>query len=566
MRGSATALVLAVCFGVTQASYWPRNGSDWVPAPAHWGSEYFSGQSKQCSYAYANNVALFASEYVIPEASIDRTALFEYISNPENMVKSATPLTANASNFSDSTFTRTTTMTADTCVRGCFAQLPLLWGDIVPEDTPASTPQLSVNSSKFLEPMNVLLDGQKCYCLGVASIAEISEADNSTVPKADGLKAFAVPLGCLFTSQSHCSDACKWEGGCCMDGLAAKPMPEEINLDGWPREDPKEWVPAPDDGVWTGQSQECSAGYGNFLSHYVATYKKESCLNRTKMVEVLATHNILPTRVVVEDKSTRTYAFGSTADDKNPGNCARACFTQLPTQWEGGEVPPIDQAPSATPDLNGTSMLPLEAIESVWDENEGLCFCFGPHSVVDLFGCDENILPDGCKGGVECDGLVPYRLPLGCLWTSEEPCKDAPKDSCIWTVDGNSKCCWDSEGYQWKEKNNLPPVWMLAMLVVPLFFLSFLRMLARNLQVSRRNPEGDNALETELIEKHKLKYEIYLQKLLVDVNPNSTISQCSICLLDLTEAQCGKFPCGHKLHYSCMKDYIMYQVWVFFPK
>ena len=340
----------------------------------------------------------------------------------------------------------------------------------------------------------------------------------------------------------------------------------------WPRGD-ESWVPVPetmdgDDVVWSGQNKWCTALYGNYLASYVDNYTPQRCLNRTHFYAYVAAHGIEPVTLLIHgDTDGAPYRVMPNDTVADEGTCARSCFNTLPSIMGDTSVQPPD-APAAVPNIpyvkdgNTTENIPNEFINGIFDAKTKQCYCFGLQNAQKMFECDTSLSSNQTCTNGDCGDLVWLTLPMGCLFSGRTQCLAAPENSCLWNASKNDHngCCVDSIGYQWNRFSPRP--WMLAGLAIPLIFLSFVRVFVRNLTNARRPVDTTNTLETELIEKHKLKYEIYLQRLMVEVQLGATISQCSICLTDLTEAQCGKFPCGHKLHYDCMKDYIMYQVWL----
>ncbi|KAJ9464808.1 hypothetical protein DIPPA_32503 [Diplonema papillatum] len=286
---------------------------------------------------------------------------------------------------------------------------------------------------------------------------------------------------------------------------------------------------------WIGQDTKCVREYGNFLSSYREAYEAPACLSRTRVAAAAQENGVVPAAPL-------NVSYGELPYDERPGSagCVRACFVAFTAEYS----PVDDGGPTALPNLNGSLGTPLQNLQVVWENATETCWCFGFHDVGLLAEAPES----------ECDPLTLLGLPLGCLWSEEEGCREADGDSCLWTKE---ECCLDSKGYPWRYLTTPPLWWMITGIM--LLLVAILMVLCR--QVHPRPPPDDgNVLRTELIEKHKMKYEAYLEKLACDVPLGDTISQCSICLLDLTEDRCGKFPCGHQLHLNCMKDYIMYQI------
>eukprot|EP00755_Sulcionema_specki_P017082 Sspe_Gene.63580::Locus_36607_Transcript_1_1_Confidence_1.000_Length_1571::g.63580::m.63580 len=298
------------------------------------------------------------------------------------------------------------------------------------------------------------------------------------------------------------------------------------------------WVPYPDtvgDGkVWHGQSQRCSIEYGRFLGRFHEAYD----------------------RVCIDGLSLDLVAIPTVTADYQEENeptiegCIRGCYKTAKLPWVDQTSNTSVGDPSAVGDLPGDSIVPLRSIGAVWNETGATCYC----STDILY---RPITPAGKDLNEECQ-LMMVALPLGCLWSSHDPCIEANSDSCVWITQGDEQCCLDSKGYPWKTRLGFPWwVWMIGgfMLVASSIF----GVLAHRQEPPRDS--DDPGLSQELIEKHKQGYDALLQKLAVDLCPDDTISQCSVCLEDLVQSKCVLLPaCKHKFHYKCMRKYVMHQV------
>eukprot|EP01060_Flectonema_neradi_P000795 TRINITY_DN10492_c0_g1_i1.p1 TRINITY_DN10492_c0_g1~~TRINITY_DN10492_c0_g1_i1.p1 ORF type:complete len:495 (+),score=82.37 TRINITY_DN10492_c0_g1_i1:150-1487(+) len=309
------------------------------------------------------------------------------------------------------------------------------------------------------------------------------------------------------------------------------------------------WFPSPiivpidandlSDLFWPGQSSACVSRYGEFLVDYSGSYYA-GCGYGDDVNKIPTT----PTLDSIWNQSEPEPTFDG---------CVRACFSEASLPWGSKDpfqpLPRVDSfyANTFTPNM------PFQSVNVIWSPSFNSCRCDSDFTLL-----NNTVRVDDTRDVGNCSHEV-YELPLGCLFTAEQGCTDAPRDSCLWTS-GNSPCCLDSKGFNWKQDPAL--AWRYAagsfLLILAIFSWGIVLQCSSNRRAAQQ--PNDNSLEAELIESHKQRYETFLQKLIININPEDTISQCSICLSDLTEQQCGKFPCGHKLHFSCMTDYVMYQI------
>eukprot|EP01065_Artemidia_motanka_P031800 TRINITY_DN3852_c0_g1_i1.p1 TRINITY_DN3852_c0_g1~~TRINITY_DN3852_c0_g1_i1.p1 ORF type:complete len:1695 (+),score=302.98 TRINITY_DN3852_c0_g1_i1:60-5144(+) len=78
--------------------------------------------------------------------------------------------------------------------------------------------------------------------------------------------------------------------------------------------------------------------------------------------------------------------------------------------------------------------------------------------------------------------------------------------------------------------------------------------------VHNRAAAPEPVLEEALVERYKVDYSKLLERLQVDIDPESTAEDCSVCLENLLDGTCVCLPCAHKFHHQCLLDYITYQV------
>ena len=293
--------------------------------------------------------------------------------------------------------------------------------------------------------------------------------------------------------------------------------------------------------IWPGQNAQCTSMYGEFLQDYHSSYYA-GC---GYVDDVLS----LPTTVTFKED------YSTIESSPTLEGCIRSCFSKAPFSWDQPSFHPLESLPGIKPIEANTpeDTTPYQSVNVIWTQAFNSCRCD-----TDFSKKNNTLRVDDGWGLGDCNHKV-YTLPLGCLFTAEAGCSAAPRDSCLWTANENP-CCLDSKGYAWKRKAALAWKWAAGsfLLIMALFSWGIVLQCSNSRRVSRR--VNDNSLETELIESHKQRYEVFLQKLIINITPEDTISQCSICLSDLTEQRCGQFPCGHKLHFSCMTDYVMYQI------
>eukprot|EP01064_Diplonema_japonicum_P024601 TRINITY_DN3520_c2_g2_i1.p1 TRINITY_DN3520_c2_g2~~TRINITY_DN3520_c2_g2_i1.p1 ORF type:complete len:1155 (+),score=139.67 TRINITY_DN3520_c2_g2_i1:119-3466(+) len=73
--------------------------------------------------------------------------------------------------------------------------------------------------------------------------------------------------------------------------------------------------------------------------------------------------------------------------------------------------------------------------------------------------------------------------------------------------------------------------------------------------------QGEPLLEEEMVDLYRKRYDALLEEMKVQLSPDATISQCSVCLEDLVDDTCVELPnCGHRLHHACMASYITYLI------
>ncbi|KAJ9471466.1 hypothetical protein DIPPA_26212 [Diplonema papillatum] len=79
----------------------------------------------------------------------------------------------------------------------------------------------------------------------------------------------------------------------------------------------------------------------------------------------------------------------------------------------------------------------------------------------------------------------------------------------------------------------------------------------------RRRQEAlvEHPLEQGLIAAHKESYEALLERVVIELDPDATIEQCSVCLEDLINDRVVQLPdCGHRIHLPCMQQYLTHLI------
>eukprot|EP01063_Lacrimia_lanifica_P010917 TRINITY_DN17677_c0_g1_i1.p1 TRINITY_DN17677_c0_g1~~TRINITY_DN17677_c0_g1_i1.p1 ORF type:complete len:1402 (+),score=426.42 TRINITY_DN17677_c0_g1_i1:604-4206(+) len=83
----------------------------------------------------------------------------------------------------------------------------------------------------------------------------------------------------------------------------------------------------------------------------------------------------------------------------------------------------------------------------------------------------------------------------------------------------------------------------------------FLKLRRQPRRVAQR-PKGPPPPSADLAARARRAYVKLLKTYLMSVDPNLTVDACSVCLDDLTEDVIELPACGHRLHLSCMVEYI----------
>eukprot|EP01063_Lacrimia_lanifica_P002875 TRINITY_DN11560_c0_g1_i1.p1 TRINITY_DN11560_c0_g1~~TRINITY_DN11560_c0_g1_i1.p1 ORF type:complete len:557 (+),score=91.87 TRINITY_DN11560_c0_g1_i1:64-1671(+) len=300
------------------------------------------------------------------------------------------------------------------------------------------------------------------------------------------------------------------------------------------------WQPSPQaNGEWKGQSQMCTEHYAQQATSVLEKYKSSACLSAQRTWDYLAKEGVS----VIREPSAQA--------------CAKQCFAEFThsLSGHGGGDPVASSVPDIPKDSEEYGDLPLKSLSVLYAPATTGCYCAGPENLSELI-----------DDAGQCDaGFVWYAIPLGCLFTHESACREADRDSCVWESRsenlGGGGCCVDATGWEWID-GPCPPATcligltsVLAICTVLIVFQFFSMRAARN-----RARGNELKLDTELISKHKERYEAYLATLVVRSPSNSASQTCAICLSSLADGKCARFPCGHVLHYKCMKDYVEFEI------
>eukprot|EP00756_Hemistasia_phaeocysticola_P066145 Hpha_TRINITY_DN9026_c0_g1::TRINITY_DN9026_c0_g1_i1::g.141825::m.141825 len=351
-------------------------------------------------------------------------------------------------------------------------------------------------------------------------------------------------------------------------------------LGGWTRDSSWEPHPVAETGLWRGQSRECTNMYVEWIGRYSRHYRV-SCTQGPIPSDTLVDASLYSAPKLMPGG----YLNLSTATE---GGCAEACLAQwmsssLVTNSTDDAAPEEEgtakqedsgnwlvPARGSVPSLNGSDDLPLRRLSAVWDPATESCWCAlgGPlsnRSVIDLGLAAERMdqrCPElnVCARGTGCE-MVELAIPLGCLWSGSQGCIEAPADSCIWTLD---ECCVDSKGYDWPLLAYLfrhPPWWAWVAASILVLSTCVLLVQLRRLRLPPIPEPDDPGLNQELVARHLEDYEQVLENAVVQLNPEGTVSECSVCLEALTSGVLVRLPaCGHMFHKDCMREYVQHQV------
>ena len=298
---------------------------------------------------------------------------------------------------------------------------------------------------------------------------------------------------------------------------------------------------------WAAQSERCLTAYSDVLHTVYESFITE-CL--------------------AEDDPALVQSDASTTLASTDAACVRHCMEKL--------------HPAASHGLPANSTVPRAVLGVYYSYAHSTCRCDLPLLHSDASDPVNFALPDAghralffdeqTSAFVECAGarLV---LPLGCLWLRDGACSVRSGDSFCRTyptlpVKATGKCCVPAvvPGATRYVKSWSHPLTRSAVLSLLSFgvLLVLVTVIAQRHTAERHEWQpSPTSIHTGNVAKHKLGYEAFLQRLAVsaDTEPAGD-EECVICLgrLRVPSEKCCSLPCGHRMHFGCIRDYVLFQV------